>query len=93
MDNLNSEYIVTQHQQASTGCAQEMYTITLIYPSSTSYIVKDTVTHCASLNLYTQYHIQSYQPNHSTLLFDCDVVRLRAYFYLCADARFVPKMV
>jgi hypothetical protein len=71
-----------------------MYTIKLIYsPEPRTQTLKETITYCASLELYTRYGIECYQTSASELLFECERTAMIAYFYLCASTSFEPKMV
>lgn len=71
-----------------------MYTIKLIYNQEPrTQTLKESVTYCASLELYTQYGIECYQTSASELLFECERTRLLAYFYLSASSSFTPKIL
>ena len=71
-----------------------MYKIKLIYNNKPrTQTLKESVTYCASLELYTQYGIECYQTSASELLFECERSCMLAYFYLSASTSFVPKML
>lgn len=71
-----------------------LYSIKLVYdPEPKTQTLKETVTYCASIDLYANHGIESYQCSASELLFESDRDRLLAYFYLSASASFTPKIV
>jgi hypothetical protein len=71
-----------------------MHKIKLVYnrePSTQT--LKESITYCASLELYTVHGIECYQTSASELLFECERTAMLAYFYLSASTSFVPKFV
>jgi len=71
-----------------------MHTIKLVYdPEPKTQTLKETVTFCASLELYTQYGIESYQCSASELLFESSKDATLALLYLSASGSFTPKYV
>ena len=71
-----------------------MHTIKLVYNQEPyTQTLKESITYCASLELYTQYGIECYQTSASELLFEDSRTAMIAYFYLCASTSFEPKMV
>lgn len=71
-----------------------MYTIKLLYdPEPRTQTLKESVTYCASLDLYSRHGIECYQTSASELLFLSERECMLAYFYLCASSSFIPKMM
>lgn len=71
-----------------------MYKLKLIYsPEPRTQTLKETVTYCASIELYTNYRIESYQTSASELVFETDRDRMLAILYLCQSSSFTPVCV
>lgn len=71
-----------------------MYKIKLVYdPEPRTQTLKETVTYCASIDLYAEYGIDSYQCSASELAFDSDRDRTLACFYLLRSSSFTPKII
>lgn len=71
-----------------------MHEIKLVYdPEPRTQTLKETVTYCASIELYTQHGIESYQNSASTLLFTSSKDATLALIYLSASGSFTPKYV
>lgn len=70
-----------------------MYGIKLIYnPEPRTQTLKESVTYCASIDLYVRYGIESYQTSASELLFECDRDRTLALLYLSGSSSFIPTV-
>lgn len=71
-----------------------MYKLKLIYnPEPRTQLLKESVTYCASIDLYTQHGIDCAQSSASELLFDTDRDRMFALLVLSASASFTPVCV
>ena len=71
-----------------------MYTVKLLYnPEPKTQTLKETVTYCASIELYTRYGIECYQTSASELVFDCDRDRTLALLYLSGSSSFYPVAI
>lgn len=70
-----------------------MYRLKLVYdPEPKTQTLKETVTYCASLELYTQHQIECYQTSASELVFESDQERTLALLYLSSSSSFTPKI-
>ena len=70
------------------------YKLKLIYdPEPRTQTLKETVTYCASLELYTQHGIDAAQSSASELIFESDVDRTLALLYLSASKSFTPVCI
>lgn len=70
-----------------------MYRLKLIYdPEPKTQTLKETVTYCASLELFTQHQIECYQTSASELVFERDQDRTLALLYLSSSSSFTPKI-
>lgn len=70
-----------------------MYRLKLVYdPEPKTQTLKETVTYCASLELYTQHQIECYQTSASELVFESDRERTLALLYLSSSSSFTPKI-
>jgi hypothetical protein len=68
-----------------------MYKLKLVYdPEPRTQTLKETVTYCASIDLYTNYRIESYQTSASELVFESDRDRTLALLYLTQSTSFTP---
>ena len=71
-----------------------MYKLKLIYdPEPRTQTLKESITFCATVDLYTRYGIDSYQCSASELLFESDRDRLLGFFYLGGSASFYPVIL
>ena len=71
-----------------------MYTVKLLYnPEPRTQTLKETVTYCTSIELYTRYGIECYQTSASELAFDCDRDRTLALLYLSGSSSFNPVAI
>jgi hypothetical protein len=71
-----------------------MYKIKLVYdPEPRTQTLKETVTYCASIDLYTNYSIECYQTSASELAFERDQDRTLALLYLCQSKSFTPRII
>lgn len=71
-----------------------MYKIKLVYdPEPRTQTLKETVTYCASIDLYALYGIDSYQCSASELAFESDRDRVLACLYLTSSSSFTPKII
>ena len=72
-----------------------MYAVKLVYdPEPATQTLKETVTHCAVLELYTVLGIECYQTSASRLVFLTDRDRTLALLYLSSyNHRFTAKIV
>ena len=70
-----------------------MYTLKLVYdPEPRTQTLKESITYCATVELYTQYQIECYQTSASELVFESDRQRLLALLYLSSSHSFTPKI-
>lgn len=70
------------------------YKLKLVYdPEPKTQTLKETVTYCASIELYTNYSIESYQTSASELAFERDSDRVLALLYLSASTSFTPIVI
>mgnify|MGYP007047612785 FL=1 len=70
-----------------------MYTLKLVYdPEPRTQTLKESITYCATVELYTQYQIECYQTSASELVFESDRLRLLALLYLSSSRSFTPKI-
>ena len=66
-----------------------MYTVKLVYnPEPRTQTLKETVTYCASIELYTVFGIECYQTSATRLVFESDRDRTLALLYLSASTSF-----
>lgn len=71
-----------------------MYQLKLIYnPEPRTQTLKETVTYCASIDLYTVLGIECYQTSATVLTFERSKDCLLACLYLSSSASFTPKMI
>ena len=71
-----------------------MYKIKLVYdPEPRTQTLKETVTYCATIDLYTNYGVECYQTSASELAFERDVDRTLALLYLCQSTSFTPVVI
>jgi hypothetical protein len=71
-----------------------VYKLKLIYdPEPRTQTLKETVTYCASIELYTDHGIDSAQCSATELLFESDRDRMFALLYLSASKSFTPVCV
>lgn len=71
-----------------------MYKLKLIYdPEPKTQTLKESVTFCASVDLYTRHRIESYQTSASELVFESDRDRTLALLYLADSKSFTPRVV
>jgi ribosomal protein L44E len=70
-----------------------MYTLKLVYdPEPKTQTLKESITYCATVELYTQHQIECYQTSASELVFESDRSRLLALLYLSSSRSFTPKI-
>jgi ribosomal protein L44E len=70
-----------------------MYTLKLVYdPEPRTQTLKESITYCATVELYTQHKIECYQTSASELVFESDRLRLLALLYLSSSRSFTPKI-
>lgn len=68
-----------------------MYKLKLIYdPEPKTQTLKESVTYCASIDLYVKHGIDCAQCSASELLFDSDRDRMFALLYLSGAGSFTP---
>ena len=85
---------VLDHSRDSAIFTIVMYKIKLIYtPEPRTQTLKETVTYCASIDLYTTHGIDCAQCSASELLFDTERDRVFALLYLSASSSFKPVVV
>jgi len=71
-----------------------MYKLKLIYdPEPRTQTLKETVTYCASLELYTNHGVECYQTSASELAFERDQDRTIALVILSASKSFTPCVI
>lgn len=71
-----------------------VYALKLVYdPEPKTQTLKESITCCASIELYTQLGIDCYQTSASTLVFEREVDRTLASLYLSDSRSFTVKMV
>jgi hypothetical protein len=71
-----------------------MYKLKLIYsPEPSSQTLKESVTYCASIDLYVQHGIDAAQCSASELLFDTERDRMFALLALSSSTSFTPVCV
>jgi hypothetical protein len=71
-----------------------IYKLKLIYdPEPKTQTLKETVTYCAGLELYTQYGIEAYQTSASELAFEAARDRTLALLYLAQSTSFTPYIL
>lgn len=71
-----------------------LYTIKLIYdPEPRTQTLKESVTYCASIDLYTQLGIECYQTSASTLCFLSERDRTLALLMLSDSRSFYPTVI
>ena len=77
-----------------TVTGNSMYKIKLVYdPEPKTQTLKESVTYCASMNLYQQHHIECYQTSASELAFEKDTDRTLALVYLTQSQSFTPRII
>jgi hypothetical protein len=95
--SLRVAHIVAYTQQTHTHCMQQgqsMYKLKLVYdPEPRTQTLKETVTYCASIELYTNYRIECYQTSASELCFESDRDRTLALLYLTQSTSFTPLVL
>jgi hypothetical protein len=71
-----------------------MYTLKLVYdPEPRTQTLKETITYCASIELYTQHRIECFQTSASELVFESERDRMLAVFFLSCSSSFTPTYV
>jgi hypothetical protein len=74
-----------------------VYTLKLIYPTHKNYApsqhYKESITHCATIDLYVSHGIESYQTSASTINFVSDRDRMFACLLLSSSDVFTPVIV
>ena len=71
-----------------------MYKLKLVYdPVPKSQTLKESVTFCASIDLYTLHRIESYQTSASELTFESDRDRTLAALYLSSSTSFTVQIL
>lgn len=72
----------------------KVYKIKLIYdPEPRTQTLKETVTYCASIDLYTRHRIECYQTSASELVFESDSDRTLALIILSESTSFCPQII
>lgn len=97
LDNLNSRAHSSLHTANTStlyAARKHMYKLKLVYdPEPRTQTLKETVTYCASIDLYTNYRIECYQTSASELAFDSDRDRTLALLYLTQSTSFTPLVL
>jgi hypothetical protein len=71
-----------------------MYKVKLIYdPEPKTQTLKETITYCASIELYATHGIDSAQCSATELLFESDRDRTLAVLFLSASSSFRPCVI
>lgn len=71
-----------------------MYKVKLVYdPEPRTQTLKESVTYCASIDLYVRHGIDSAQCSATELLFESDRDRTLAVLYLSASSSFRPCVI
>ena len=71
-----------------------MYELKLVYdPEPKTQTLKESITFCASIELYTQLGIDAYQNSASTLVFERECDRTLASLFLSDSRSYSVKMV
>jgi len=70
-----------------------MQTLKLIYPQSKTQQYKESITMAASIELYTQHHIDSYQSSATELMFDTSQACVFASIALSANPLYTVEIV
>jgi hypothetical protein len=71
-----------------------MYEIKLVYsPEPRTQTLKETVTYCATIDLYVLYGIDAFQTSASRIAFESDRDRMLGLIYLSESASFTPVVV
>lgn len=74
-----------------------VYTLKLIYPThkqhTPSQHYKESITHCATIDLYVTHGIESYQTSATTIHFTSDRDRMFASLLLSDSTKFTPVIV
>lgn len=71
-----------------------MYTLKLIYsPEPRTQTLKESVTYCATIDLYVDHGIESFQTSASEISFERDRDRTLACLLLSASTSFTPVIV
>jgi hypothetical protein len=71
-----------------------MYQLKLVYdPEPRTQTLKETVTYCASIDLYTVLGIECYQTSATVLAFERSDHCLLACMYLSNSTSFIPKIL
>ena len=71
-----------------------VYKIKLVYdPEPRTQTLKESITYCATVELYTQHQIECYQTSASELAFERDSDRTLALLYLTASQSFTPRII
>ena len=71
-----------------------LYKLKLVYnPEPRTQTLKESVTYCASIDLYLRHHIESYQTSASELTFERDQDRTLALVLLSESKSFTPVCV
>ena len=71
-----------------------MYTLKLIYdPEPRTQTLKESVTYCATIDLFVDYGIESFQTSASEIAFESDRDRTFAALVLSASRSFTPVIL
>jgi len=71
-----------------------VYVLKLVYdPAPRTQTLKETVTYCAVLELYTVLGIECYQTSASEIVFENSNQRLLACVYLSSSTSFTPTIL
>jgi hypothetical protein len=70
-----------------------MYLLSFIYDESKSLAYKDSLTHCASIKLYVDHSIDSYQCSATSLAFDSLAHRTLASLALSSNPAYLLVVV
>ena len=71
-----------------------MYKIKLVYdPEPRTQTLKESVTYCASIDLYVRHRIDCYQTSASVLAFESDRDRVLALLLLSQSTSFTPVCI
>lgn len=71
-----------------------MYTLKLIYdPEPRTQTLKESVTYCATIDLWVDHGIESFQTSASEIVFERERDRTLACLYLSASRSFTPVIL
>lgn len=71
-----------------------MYKLKLVYsPEPRTQTLKETITYCVCLDLYTHLHIESYQTSATVLEFESDHDRVLASLWLSDSRSFTAVFI